>query len=168
MTIANPEWPTHLWARAAVVADQCAKNGRMPYDSRREMQNSVRNDEALAQCSFLQDIFGAFLGPLGDEGAWLPHLEEGIQWCLLPTPRPIVLRHECLLWNDGLVVKLAQAVYDEEAFDRLPVLADALEEAGCTGAGILDHCRQPGTHTRGCWVLDYILGNNDDAKEPNK
>jgi hypothetical protein len=61
-------------------------------------------------------------------------------------------------WNDGTVVKLAQAIYDERAFDRLPILADALEEAGCTNADILDHCREPGLHVRGCWVVDLLLG----------
>lgn len=56
------------------------------------------------------------------------------------------------------VVALAQAIYDERAFDRLPVLADGLEEAGCTDADILAHCRGPGPHVRGCWVVDLLLG----------
>ena len=54
--------------------------------------------------------------------------------------------------------KLAQGIYDDRAFDRLPVLADALEEAGCTNAEILAHCREPGPHVRGCWALDLLLG----------
>jgi hypothetical protein len=41
---------------------------------------------------------------------------------------------------------------------RLAVLADALEEAGCIDADILNHCRQPGEHVRGCWVVDLLLG----------
>jgi hypothetical protein len=65
-----------------------------------------------------------------------------------------------LAWNDGTVVKLAQGIYDEQAFDRLPILADALEEAGCANADILGHCRQPGPHVRGCWVVDLVLGKN--------
>jgi hypothetical protein len=56
------------------------------------------------------------------------------------------------------VVKLAQAVYDERAYDRLPVLADALEDAGCHDADILTHCRGPGPHVRGCWLIDLLLG----------
>ena len=52
----------------------------------------------------------------------------------------------------------AQAIYDDRAVDRLPILADALEEAGCTDATILDHLRGPGPHVRGCWVLDLLLG----------
>ena len=62
-----------------------------------------------------------------------------------------------LNWNDGIVPKMAQSVYEQRAFDRLPVLADVLEEAGCTDADILAHCRQPGLHVRGCWVVDLLL-----------
>lgn len=65
-----------------------------------------------------------------------------------------------LAWCDKTVPKLAQAIYDECAFDRLPILADALEEAGCTDADILDHCRQAGEHVRGCWIVDLILGKS--------
>jgi hypothetical protein len=53
---------------------------------------------------------------------------------------------------------LATAIYSERAFDRLPILADALEDAGCDNSDILNHCRQPGEHVRGCWVVDLILG----------
>jgi hypothetical protein len=61
-------------------------------------------------------------------------------------------------WRTPKVTALAQAIYDERSFDRLPVLADALEEAGCHDADILNHCRRPGPHARGCWVVDLILG----------
>jgi hypothetical protein len=61
-------------------------------------------------------------------------------------------------WRTPNVVKLAKAIYDERAFDRLPILADALEEAGCTNADILAHCRGAGPHVRGCWVVDMLLG----------
>jgi hypothetical protein len=63
-----------------------------------------------------------------------------------------------LAWNGGTVPKPAQAIYDGRAFERLPVLADALEDAGCADQQILSHCRQPGEHVRGCWVLDLLLG----------
>jgi hypothetical protein len=53
---------------------------------------------------------------------------------------------------------MAEVIYADSAFDRLPVLADALEEAGCTISDILDHCRGPGPHVRGCWVVDLLLG----------
>jgi hypothetical protein len=63
-----------------------------------------------------------------------------------------------LVWQDGTVPKLAQSIYDERTFDRLPILADALEEAGCDDTDILGHCRGPGPHVHGCWVVDLLLG----------
>jgi hypothetical protein len=63
-----------------------------------------------------------------------------------------------LAWNNGTVRTLAETIYDERAFDRLPILADALQDAGCADAAMLDHCRGPGPHTRGCWVVDALLG----------
>jgi hypothetical protein len=72
--------------------------------------------------------------------------------------RPIALDPSWLSWNDGTIVKLAQAIYDERAFDRLLILADALEESGCSDQDILAHCREPGRHVRGCWVVDWLLG----------
>jgi hypothetical protein len=61
-------------------------------------------------------------------------------------------------WLTATVTSLAAAIYDDRSFDRLPILADALEDAGCTDADILNHCRQPGEHCRGCWVVDLLLG----------
>lgn len=63
-----------------------------------------------------------------------------------------------LTWNGSLLISMAQKMYDSRDFIDMPVLADALEEAGCTNADILNHCRQPGEHVRGCWVVDLILG----------
>jgi hypothetical protein len=53
---------------------------------------------------------------------------------------------------------LAQMIYDQRAFERLPGLADALEKAGCDNPKILSHCWLPGPHVRGCWVVDLVLG----------
>jgi hypothetical protein len=61
-------------------------------------------------------------------------------------------------WLTPTVTSLAQAIYDDRAFDRLPILADALEDAGCTNQDILEHCRGGGEHVRGCWVVDLLLG----------
>jgi hypothetical protein len=63
-------------------------------------------------------------------------------------------------WRTSNVTALAQSIYDDRAFDRLPILADALEDAGCDNADILNRCRQPGDHVRGCWVVDLILGKS--------
>ncbi len=62
--------------------------------------------------------------------------------------------------NNGIIRDMAQAIYDQRAFDRLPILADALEEAGCTSRDILTHCRSNSAHTRGCWVVDLILNKS--------
>jgi hypothetical protein len=84
------------------------------------------------------------------QGSWLRDLLGGRE-------RPPDL-DSCRAWNGGCVVKLARAVYEERRFEDLPVLADALEEAGCADTEILAHCRQPAEHVRGCWVLDLLLG----------
>lgn len=63
-------------------------------------------------------------------------------------------------WAGGTVERIAQAIYDEKRFDNIPVLADALEEAGCDDAAILSHCREGGKHTLGCWVLDLVLNRS--------
>jgi hypothetical protein len=61
-------------------------------------------------------------------------------------------------WDGGLVLGMARRIDLNEDFAGLPVLGDALEDAGCTDADILAHCRHPGPHLRGCWVLDLLLG----------
>jgi hypothetical protein len=60
-------------------------------------------------------------------------------------------------WFTPDVVAIARALYDERAFDRMPILAEALEVAGCDNADILFHCRLHTGHVRGCWVLDALL-----------
>ena len=60
-------------------------------------------------------------------------------------------------WVTANVVALAQTVYDNRSIELMPILADALEDAGCDNADILNHCRQPGEHVRGCWVVDLVL-----------
>lgn len=79
--------------------------------------------------------------------------------------RPVAIAPAWRAWNDGTVVKLAQAIYEERELPsghldagRLAILADALEDAGCQSADILGHCRSPGPHVRGCWVIDLLLG----------
>jgi len=84
-------------------------------------------------CDLLRCIFGTLFRPGAIEPAWLA-------------------------WNDGNIPKLAQAIYDDRAFDRLPILADTLHEAGCTNGDMLGHCRGSGHHVSGCWVLDLLLG----------
>jgi len=61
-------------------------------------------------------------------------------------------------WRTEAVVGLARGMYESRDFAPMPVLADALEDAGCADADILSHCREPGLHVRGCWVVDLVLG----------
>jgi hypothetical protein len=75
--------------------------------------------------------------------------------CVYGNPfRPVTLDPS---WLTATVTCLAQAIYADRAFDRLPILADALEDAGCTNQDILAHCRSGGEHVRGCWVVDLLL-----------
>jgi hypothetical protein len=87
------------------------------------------------------------------------HIQAALLRCIVGNPfRRVLVDPSWLVWNDGTVVKLAQAIYDDRSFDRLPVLADALEDADCTDAELLGHLRGPGPHVRGCWVIDLLLG----------
>jgi hypothetical protein len=85
--------------------------------------------------------------------------------CIFGDPfQPLTVSPAVLAWNDATVVRLAQAAYEERHMPegtldngRLAVLADALEEAGCTDQDILNHLRGPGPHVRGCWAVDLLL-----------
>jgi hypothetical protein len=92
----------------------------------------VVREELLTQCALLRDIAGNPYRRVELDPAWLR-------------------------WNDGTVRRVAQGIYEESAFSELPVLADALEEAGCSEATLLEHCRSAGPHVRGCWAVDLLL-----------
>ena len=72
--------------------------------------------------------------------------------------RPVAVDPGWLIWHDGLLVSMARRMYDSRDFADMPILADALEEAGCTNPAVLSHCRGSETHVRGCWVVDILLG----------
>jgi hypothetical protein len=61
-------------------------------------------------------------------------------------------------WRTPTVVALASQMYQLRDFSPMPILADALQDAGCDSADVLGHCRGPGPHVRGCWVADLVLG----------
>ncbi|QEL16602.1 hypothetical protein [Limnoglobus roseus] len=64
-------------------------------------------------------------------------------------------------WRTETVVGLANAIEEDAAWDRMPILADALQDAGCERSEVLAHCRDPHQiHRRGCWVIDAILGRS--------
>jgi hypothetical protein len=87
-------------------------------------------EELAAQAALLRDIVGN------------PFRQVSLDPCWLTSP----------------VQGVARGIYEEWTCDSLPVLADALEEAGCTDREVLEHCRAPGPHVRGCWVIDLVLG----------
>jgi hypothetical protein len=90
----------------------------------------VKTQEQTHQCELLRDIFVSPFRPVTVEACW----------------------------QTSMVLALAQAIYDERGFDSLPILGDALEDAGCANRAILDHLRGPGVHVRGCWPVDLLLG----------
>jgi hypothetical protein len=86
--------------------------------------------EGRAQCDLLRDIFGNPFRPVAFDPSW----------------------------RTSTVVAIAKGMYDSRDFAPMPLLADALQDAGCEHADILDHCRGPGPHVNGCWVVDLVLG----------
>jgi hypothetical protein len=96
-------------------------------------EGSRRTEEARWQAMVFRDVFG---NPF----------------------RPVTLAPSVLAWNDGTVPRMTRGIYDERAFERLPVLADALLDAGCDDEELLAHCRSGGQHVRGCWAVDLVLG----------
>jgi hypothetical protein len=79
--------------------------------------------------------------------------------CILGNPfHPVTIDRAWLAANDDAASRIAQTIHDDCSFQQLPILADALEDAGCNDEGLLAHGRTPGLHARGCWVVDGVLG----------
>ena len=74
--------------------------------------------------------------------------------------RPVTLEPHVSRWNNSCVVKLARVIYDERRWHELPILGDALADAGCVNETLLAHFYQVGEHVRGCWALDVVLGRS--------
>jgi hypothetical protein len=127
-----------VWTVRTVATNAAAATG---VQGDRSVQSPGSIAERAAQAALLRDHFG-------------------------PLPfRPVPIDAAWLAWNGGTVRQLAQAAYQERELPsgtldvgRLGVLADALEEAGCTQAELLRHLRGPGPHVRGCWVIDLLSG----------
>lgn len=78
--------------------------------------------------------------------------------CLFGNPfRPLSLAPAVLAWQGSTVVKMASTIYEARRWEDMPLLGDALEEAGCSDRDVLEHCRGKGPHARGCFVLDSLL-----------
>jgi hypothetical protein len=123
-----------------------------------------KHDEANAAHAAWRACFPKLYPAWTPSAIWLAN-EQRAQPALLRDlfPHPVrlnTIQPSWLEWNEGTVVNLARSIYDEFSFQDLPILADALEEAGCCDADILNHCRRGGTHIRGCWVIDLVLGRS--------
>jgi hypothetical protein len=114
---------------------------------------------ALEACKALRGVSAVFVPPFRTEKFSFLELLPGEAWVLRDLHgTPVRRRRRPFAWPTPDVLALASGIYADRAFSRMPILADALEDAGCTEAALLDHLRRPATHFRGCWVLDAILG----------
>jgi hypothetical protein len=73
-----------------------------------------------------------------------------------------------LTWNDAIVPKIASEIYQDKTWSSMPILADALEDAGCDNVEILQHLREGGVHIRGCWAIDALMGRRIRRRRRNK
>jgi hypothetical protein len=143
-------------------SQRAAANARhaIPVDTGRDEHGEDRYSVALMLYRVLASRQAAHhaLHAIGGLANWRNRQEPACRLLreLFGNPfRPVTLNPA---WRTANVTALAQAIYDDRAFDRLPILADALEDGGCDNGDILNHCRQPGEHVRGCWVVDLVLG----------
>jgi len=137
---------------AAASAADAAAYSAISLEGRPAWGASHAARQAVAAAALNSDWGSAEEAPASERQAHVSFLR-----CICgSTPfRPVTVSPA---WQTANVVALALAIYDERAFDRMPILADALEDAGCSDHEILAHCRGPGPHVRGCWVVDLLLG----------
>jgi hypothetical protein len=124
----------------------------------------ARAAQATAKGDTWMAAHGGYSALCGVTGLHTPENEQTRPACLLflevfGNPfRPATLSPALKRWRDGTLPKMAQAIYDEGVFDRVPILADALEDAGGDDAALLEHCRSRDDHYRGCWAIDLLRG----------
>jgi hypothetical protein len=121
--------PESMWLGAALVAVRWHAHLGAMRDHKTVRYAAYRAEQAMHSL-LVEDIFGNPFRPAAVDPSWLT----------------------------STVVALARGIYEERAFDRMPILADALQDAGCDNDDVLNHCRGPGPHVRGCWVVDLVLG----------
>jgi hypothetical protein len=105
----------------------------------------------------LELVARSFGAPNGTEWIDARQLQTDIIRDVFGNPfHPVVFSAS---WRTDTVLSLARQMYEAHEFSAMPILADALQDAGCDSADILDHCRDPQqAHVRGCWVVDLVLG----------
>jgi hypothetical protein len=151
--------------RSRSLACQSAQNA-VRHGSRRRFGHSgwafesllfLAADAALARHQIVYTMTVSYPTKLarGDEG--VKALAPAVLRDLFgPLPfRPVTTEPE---WRTSAVLDLAGQVYESRNYSLMPILADALQDAGCDNADVLEHCRRPGEHVRGCWVVDLVLG----------
>jgi hypothetical protein len=112
--------------------------------------------EWLAAHSVHKDLDAVVIGYNAKTALNISSVSSMLLRCVYGNPfRPVAVAPE---WLTSTVTALATGIYADRAFDRLPILADALQDAGCESEEVLSHCRGPGPHVRGCWVIDLLLG----------
>jgi len=116
------------------------------------VEGAIETAEAVASAVF-RDRGGSLPARDSEKSAQAELLREIVGNPFRPS-------HFSPRWRTANTVDLARTIYQEKAFDRMPILADALMDAGCADECILDHCRSPESHVRGCWVVDLILGRS--------
>jgi hypothetical protein len=104
--------------------------------------------------AFVVDVVRKAEGAAGRVAEW--KRQSDIVRCIFGNP----FREGRFLpeWRTDTVLVLAQQMYDSRDFSAMPILADALQDAGCDNEDVLTHCRGEGSHVRGCWVVDLCLG----------
>lgn len=136
--------------RAARLACQGARGMASWYAAATNPEIAARNAARSAQAGVADDP------RLGTEAGELLAQAGLVREIFGPDPfRQIIVDSN---WLTPTMIQLAQVMYDDRAFDRMMELADALHDAGCDNDEILSHCRGPGPHVRGCWVVDMVLG----------
>jgi len=154
-TVVQPRPPAPIRTLGELIESWAARAGTPP--------GRLGPEEEAAHVAFRLTAWNSFGGYEAAAGALA--LSPGAEYrgfcqllrCVFGNPfRPRAALE--VAWKTAPVLALAQAIYDERRFSDLPILGDALEEAGCTSADLLGHCRGPGLHARGCWVVDLILG----------
>jgi mannitol/fructose-specific phosphotransferase system IIA component (Ntr-type) len=93
------------------------------------------------------------LSPVTRPGDYLRSMEGAAKLLRVSIHRPLIPDP---VWFTATVCDLVKAIHAGRAFDQLPVLGDALEDAGCTNAAILRHCRERAEHLRRCWVVELL------------
>jgi hypothetical protein len=145
----------------AAHADAFRRKGKVGASAEWAAEFSAHSDAWFAASSASNFAYVAAGDPVSEAGPEKAAQAELIRCIFGPLPfRTVDIDRRWLAWNNRAVERLAHNVYGEPDFSQLPLLANLLEEAGCSNADILAHCRQSGSHVPGCWVIDLLLGKS--------